>query len=394
MGSIGKNLLDPGGFIFKDDPAVPQLPEIPSFKGLTTPGFSLQPDGSSFNLTRTTDTNARFGELANLLSSNQGGFLNQLQTIQGLQGQTAGLQQQAGGFGGRFAGLGQQIAGTQSGLDALGQQAGGIGGKFAGIGQQLSDVQSEIRPGFGRLTEAQVAALRNREAQSAGNLRDALNRRNLGGSSLALQEGRRNELDFAQQEAEIRGDAFQTELAATRDIAALRGQILAGELGSVQEQRAVIADTRATINNVGALMQLEQGALQQQASLIGLQLGLSEAQSTVFSNSLANIQVQMQQFQQQIANELNELGIAGNIINQVQAMATEVGISQARLTAEAAAAAGFADQQQRSQLLSIGGTIAGSFFGGPAGGAVGGAAGSAVAANTSGSGSSGFGFGG
>jgi hypothetical protein len=223
-----------------------------------------------------------------------------------------------------------------------------------------------------------VAALRNREAQSAGNLRDALNRRNLGGSSLALQEGRRNELDFAQQEAEIRGDAFQQELAATRDIAALRGQILAGELGSAQEQRAVIADTRATINNVGALMQLEQGALQQQASLIGLQLGLSEAQSTVFSNQLANIQVQMQQFQQQIANELNELGIAGNIVNQVQAMATEVGISQARLTAEAAAAAGFAEAQKRSQLLAIGGTIAGSFIGGPAGGQAGGAVGSAV----------------
>jgi hypothetical protein len=335
------------------------------FAGLTTPNFALNQSSArgGFDLTRRTP-GPDFGSIFNQLSGNQAGFLGLLPQIQGLQGTAAGLQDRAAGIAGQIPGLQQQLQGTLPGLKGLFGQVGDIGSRFAGIGQQLSDVQSEIRPGFGRLTEAQLAASRNREAQAAGNLREAMNRRDLGGSSLELQEGRRLELDFGQQQAEIRGDAFTRELQATTQVAGLRAQVLAGEVGSAQEQRAIIADTRATINQAAGLLQLDQQALSQQAQLIGVQLGLTQAQSQIYSQQMANIQVGLQTTVAQITSELQQLEISGNIMNGVVANANALAAAQAQLLTEHAAAQGYLEAQTNAQQLSFIGNML-TLAGGP-----------------------------
>ena len=238
-----------------------------------------------------------------------------------------------------FGLLGENLQGFGSILDRirdtrgqLGTAEGRVPGLFentAALRGDLSQLAGEVRPGFGRLTEAAVNTIRNRFSESVGNLREALGKRNLQGSSFAINETRRVELDFAQEEERARSEAFIQE---------------------VDLRRQIVADS-------GKLIELDQQSLQVQAQQIGLQLGLNEQEAGVFRDQLINIQSQGQLLAQRITRELQELGIAGNIINQQQAIVADLAKAQAQLTAQAAA-------DQGALFGSILGTAAGAF--GPA----------------------------
>ena len=55
---------------------------------------------------------------------------------------------------------------------------------------------------------------------------------------------------------------------------------------------------------------------------------------------MVNIQAQVNLLGQRIARELQELGLAGNIVNQTQAIVADLAKAQAQLTAQAAADSG------------------------------------------------------
>lgn len=349
-----------------------------NFQGISTGAFDFGRNPESerevgingVELNRTNDTMGQFSTINSLLGANRTNFGGLIDRIRGLSPQIGALQGQAAGQLDASALLQQQLQGTIPGLNGIFNAAGDIRNRFGALGRELAAVQSGIEPGFGRLTAAQVQEVRNQQAAQAGTLRETFAQRGLGGSSFAAQEQQRNALDFSQREEMVRGEAFTRELAATRDIAALRGQILSGEVGTVQEQRAVIAETRNVINSVGNLLSLDAQTLNQQANLVGMQLGLTEAESRVFANQLASIQTLLQSTNAQLTQELNELGIAGNLVSSATNAATQVAIQQAQAIASTQAANAYARIAQQGQQLDFLGNIvaAGIGFGSGLGG--------------------------
>ena len=77
---------------------------------------------------------------------------------------------------------------------------------------------AEVRPGFGKLTETGVNAIRQRAAEAAGNLRSQLGRRGLLGASFAGDAEQRVANEYAAAESEFRAQAFQQELQATNEL--------------------------------------------------------------------------------------------------------------------------------------------------------------------------------
>ena len=216
------------------------------------------------------------------------------------------------------------IASTRGQLTGQQGRSEGLFDETGRLREDIFELLGEVRPGFGRLTEAAVETVRNRFSESVGNLREALGKRGLQGSSFAINETRRAELDFAQEEERVRSEAFLQEIDLRRQL----------------------------IGDAGNLIQLDLATLQTQAMQVGLQLGLNEQEAGVFRDELVNIQSQAALLGQRIARELQELGLAGNIINQQQAIVAQLATAQAQLTAQAAADSG-------SLFGSIFGSLAG-----------------------------------
>lgn len=76
----------------------------------------------------------------------------------------------------------------------------------------------QVRPGFGRLTDARVQANNNARERTISNLSDNLARRRVSGSSFAQDSITRAENEFAQQESEIRAESFLQELQLTSEL--------------------------------------------------------------------------------------------------------------------------------------------------------------------------------
>lgn len=234
------------------------------------------------------------------------------------------------------------IDSTRSALSGQQDISAGLFDETGRLRSNLNELLAEVRPGFGRLVESARETVRNRFSESVGNLRDSLAKRGLQGSSFAINETRRAELDFAQQEEQLVSEAIIQEIDLRRQI----------------------------IGDAGKLIELDQATLSIQAQQIGLQLGLNEQEANVFRDTLVNIQAQASLLSQQVARELNELGIAGNIINQQQAIVADLAKAQVQLEAQAAADSG----SLLGGLLRTAVVGASLFAGGPAGGAAAGLA--------------------
>lgn len=316
------------------------------FPGIQTSAFSLQRGTPSKTTTRTVSTPRSIGAFGDareghpsltrgrtITTTSGGGPFQLLRTDPFVPDTERRL----------FGLLGENLQGFGSVLDRIratsGQLAtaeGRIPGLFentAALRGDLGQLAKEVRPGFGRLTEAAVNTVRNRFSESVGNLREALGKRGLQGSSFAINETRRAELDFTQEEERVRSEAFIQEVDLRRQI----------------------------VQDAGNLIQLDQQSLQTQAQQIGLRLGLNEQEAQVFRDQLMNIQSQAQLLGQRITRELQELGIAGNIINQQQAIVADLAKAQAQLTAQAAA-----DQGSLLGGLLRTAVVGASLFGGPA----------------------------
>jgi hypothetical protein len=181
-------------------------------------------------------------------------------------------------------------------LNANAKQTGALRGNIA-------DLRSQVQPGFGRLTEARVTAVRNAGAESIGNLRESLARRGVMGSSFANDSEARVRLATSQDEQLARAEAFVSEMGM--------------QLGLAQEDRAILGQQTAVINQRATQIQ---GLLDRELNELGIagniRAGLNAA-ITQQASQMASLQaLQMQtnaQLQGQASqqNAANQAGFAG-----------------------------------------------------------------------------------
>lgn len=118
--------------------------------------------------------------------------------------------------------------------DVFSQQAGRVGG-LLGL----------VRPGFGRLTEARLAAIRDRSTRAIGNLRQNLARRRILGSSFASDALARTEREFAREEADARARSFLEELDVTSQLFGQEAQAASASYQTLLNEENLKADLAA-----------------------------------------------------------------------------------------------------------------------------------------------------
>lgn len=124
--------------------------------------------------------------------------------------------------------------------------------------EDLDTIRGEVRPGFGRLTDAAVDTIRDRSNVAVGNLRQQLgNRRVLGSSFAGDAEGRvRNE--FAREETKARSEAIIGEIALTSQILDQESDLLQQEIqNEFSELQLAQNQTNAFIGAVGRANEID-----------------------------------------------------------------------------------------------------------------------------------------
>jgi hypothetical protein len=182
---------------------------------------------------------------------------------------------------------------------AMQRNIGDIGGLRGGI----ASLREQVQPGFGRLTESRVQAVRNAGAESIGNLRESLARRGVMGSSFANDAETRVRMATSQEEQAARNEAFVSEMAMS--------------LGLAQEDRAILGQQTAAINQratqIAGIMDRELNEL----GIVGsIRNGLNAAITQQASQMAALQALQMQtnaqlQTQANLGNANNQAGFAG-----------------------------------------------------------------------------------
>lgn len=93
----------------------------------------------------------------------------------------------------------------------------GIQNANIGSANSLTRLGTQIRPGYGRLTNSIVQGLRYQRQGALSDLRDQFARRRISGSSFAADAQSRLEAEFAQKEKEFRAQAFVDEMKMTQE---------------------------------------------------------------------------------------------------------------------------------------------------------------------------------
>lgn len=271
-------------FLGLREPKTPKirLPSGHNFPGLVTPGLALRGNqAGEFELARPGfDVGGAEGGLRSALASNREGV----------------------------AGLRSSLAPLRGGFSSLTSQFPGIRESSAALGGQVQGLLRQVQPGFGRLTESLVQGVRDREAASVGNLRSALAKRNVLGSSFAQRELQRTGLDFAQEEERVRSGAFVQEMAASQQF----------------------------IEQAGKLLELDASLVGQEALSLGLEMGMTEAEAGLFAQEMSVLQQEQSSLAQTVNRQLAELSITGNISNQLSAIVSNIGAQNAQFAASSA----------------------------------------------------------
>jgi hypothetical protein len=117
------------------------------------------------------------------------------------------------------------------------------------FGRGLRDIdalRSEVRPGFGRFTDAAVRSIRNARRSALGDIRDQLARRRVLGSSFGQDAVARASAEFGLAEDKARAGALLNEIATSSQLLEKESQqIFAGvqrELAELQIAKGMAAD--------------------------------------------------------------------------------------------------------------------------------------------------------
>lgn len=382
--SVGKSIFGKKKTPSLQDPAGGTLTGLTS---LQTPGLSFQRQGGAFDLSRSFDA---LGQ-ENALRGRLGGLdpTARLGGIEANRAALAGIQTRSQQLRGDVGALAQQNLDLspfdllRSRFGQLSQQAGAVDlGAFG----ELRGAVGEARRGIeaGALEEAQRTAFRTARAESVGNLRESLARRGVLGSSFAQDAVARQELEFAQGEglavaqariqealttgqlAQLEGDILNSEVSQQLAQLALSGQLTQAEQSALSEQSSFALQQAAL---KGQLFQLDAGLLEQQSRNVFISMGLTDQEAGVFSQQLSQIISEAQLLQQTTTRQLQELGVAGNIANGIQANISQIAAANAQLAIDAAKARGDAIAGA-GDVFGAAGSALGGLFGGVLGGQI------------------------
>lgn len=127
-----------------------------------------------------------------------------------------------------------------------------------------SGLRAEVRPGFGRLTESGVNAIRQQAAQAAGNLRGQLAQRGLSGASFADDALTRVGVEYNQAETAFRAQAFQQEMDATNQLLDRENASLLEQATQQLSELGVASQFLGSVNQVATSQAQAQAALAQE----------------------------------------------------------------------------------------------------------------------------------
>lgn len=162
----------------------------------------------------------------------------------------------------------------------------GMSGALSNKASEFGLLRSEVRPGFGRLTQSRLTDLEDQRRRRVGDVRQALSRRRILGSNFARDEISREEAGFNRERDRITAESFLAELAASVDLVgkefdsqAQSFQVLLDELNLEASTALALATGAQSVYGSlkGQAMQLSAEAQQQSAgglnSLIGGVIG-------------------------------------------------------------------------------------------------------------------------
>jgi len=121
---------------------------------------------------------------------------------------------------------------SQETTDAL----SGISGAFKTQAGELGALKPLVEPGFGRLTESGIRAIRDARRSSIGDLKQNLARRRVSGSSFAGDDISRTNAEFAKKENEFASEAFIKELALSTQLINSQAQAEAQSFATFVDQ--------------------------------------------------------------------------------------------------------------------------------------------------------------
>lgn len=124
--------------------------------------------------------------------------------------------------------------------DMAGNGLSAIKTTLGGFGDSLKGLRESLTPGYGRITEARVKAIKDAAASSVGDLRSQLSQRGVLGSSFGADTESRTKLAFAQAEEQARAQGTIDEIQANVDITKTEIANQAAILGVSEEQRATL----------------------------------------------------------------------------------------------------------------------------------------------------------
>lgn len=161
----------------------------------------------------------------------------------------------------------------QLSFDRLGGLFGKSGDLFADVGQ----LRSEVRPGFGRFTDAAVRSIQAARGRALGNLREQFRRRRVLGSNFASDVEARAEAEFGELEDRTRAQALLQEVNVSAGLlkqqqglltqqAGVVGQKLEAELGELQISSDL---TRSLMSAINDQLSVDKRIAQKQAELEG-----------------------------------------------------------------------------------------------------------------------------
>ena len=169
-----------------------------------------------------------------------------------------------------------EVTRSQSLQDSLSS----LSGAFSGQASELGQLKGMVQPGFGRLTQAGINAIRDARRSTMGDLKQNLARRRVAGSSFGADDQARTSAEFAKRENEFASQAFVQEMAMTQDLINQQAQADAKSFATWIDQANLetgFATTMAT--GVSAI-------LSQNAKIIG---DMSNAGANALLGTIGNV---------------------------------------------------------------------------------------------------------
>ena len=166
---------------------------------------------------------------------------------------------QPNAFGGTSTGFrfGTQLDSEGRGVNSFLQRTGSeaqtqFDNRFGRGLSDLDSLRSEVRPGFGRFTDAGVRSIRNARRSALGNIRDQLSRRRVLGSSFGQDTVARANREFGEAEDKVRAQSIIQEIATSSQLLKQESeQIFQGvqrELAELQVAKGLSTDFGSMIS--------------------------------------------------------------------------------------------------------------------------------------------------